>query len=281
MYTSLLSKLDAVGMDAFIETLEVSIMKEIIRKFEGHSGVLFNEFIIKGTKPDIIRIFKLLDQDKRDKFLISIFIENKNAEEITKMLEMVDLHDYAIKCIKTQEQADLLFASGLDLDKVISIACDIECIIVKAVVKQTLKKPFNPNRKLIVRNGVPLWRDFMDNKSLLEFIKYNGPNFSEPLDIDAKDDLGNTCLHKVQSILIKDILSFNPSVEIKNDAGFTAIEYRKIERTSISELTEYSANLLELRLKSEKEDYKVKYEALLSEHANLLKKLEMIRHSIE
>jgi len=149
---------------------------------------------------------------------------------------------------------EFLLRNGLDLTKVTTIDDSHKQKIQQFILNDTLKIKINPNSKH-GKDGAPFWRVLLvrDGKTNMAFVSYKGPNFSEPLDINATNNNGNTYIHVTYSNSMDFYNTFKPDYNIKNNAGKTPLESQRELKmdTSILEKyiqkTEESARITELK----------------------------------
>jgi len=224
-------------MDALIETFDESTLR-IIAKDLAKPNILVNIFVEKGTKDDLTRITNGTEAKDRDLMILKKFTSEGNIPALTKIFLVLDIGQYSelINYAKTQETCDFLLMNGLDLDKVESLNTDVEEFVLTSITTKVLAKSFNPNRKLSVRNGLPLWRDCSTYNRMFSFLKYNGPNYSCASDINATNNDGNTLLYNISSEYLAKLLTYNPDQTIKNKEGKTPYERRKKMNMSVEGL---------------------------------------------
>jgi len=146
--------------------------------------------------------------------------------------------DDIISNVPNQEVLNILLLNGLDVDKIMDIT-KIFKYLTNAVTQITFKKKFNPNRKL-GKFGMPIWRH-IGYEQFLEKILTTDTNYSQPLDINAQDNDGDTSLHIRADIDV--LLKYNPDTTIKNKKGLTALEYRIQRRLPVYSLRKYIETL--------------------------------------
>jgi len=172
---------------------------------------------------------------------------------------------------KDQKMVSFLLDHGLDLNKITRINEENKERVLEHILTNTLKVPMNPNG-INFLNGFPLWIALLGNAKRsynLEFMKYKGPNFSEPLNINAQSKLGYTYLHMVPYISEK-ILELEPDHTIKTNSGISILDYQKSMGRDVSLLEAYI-------------DLRTNYNELKKTRAELAeckKKLEMVTNLV-
>jgi len=223
----------------------------------------YNSLINELKQDTISDIFRVVPYDT----VIRALVESQDIPSLTKLSTNGHLYipDHNIlNKANTDEMATFLLEHGLDLNQVTTLNEETRKKVINHIVTKTLKVKMNPNSKHWP-NGIPLWRAILSTNYAHENIKlitYKGDNFSEDLDINAVDNLGNTYLHNVGAV--KCFINLKPDTNIKNKAGLTALEHNK--------LIGIEAKLLEEYVASQKKDKVQELEALLDKTEKNLSK---------
>jgi len=223
-------------MDALIETFDESTLRDIVKDIlVTKDGALFKLFVEQGSKMELIRIIN--EMGSRYLVILKMFVRKGDISILTKIVSVLDIGQYSeiINHVKNQATCDFLLMNGLELDKVASLDPSVEELVINSITTKVLTKPFNPNRRISVRNIV-FWRDMTTYERVMKLIKYNGPNFSHILDINAASNDGNTLLHSIVNEYLAELLKYNPDQTIKNNEGKTPYEHRKHNRVSVEGL---------------------------------------------
>jgi len=207
---------------------------------------------IELDKATLVGIFNKLDVSKN---ILSTLLCENNVETMAQILELdgfvITNHDIITEAT-SQEMVNLLLCEDspdtsrerkVDLNKITKTNSFTNRRIIKCIATSTLRYPINPN---VLFDGTPFWRALLSNTGLIEdqkmvnlkLMRYTGPNFTEPLNIDAVDINGNTYLHTCIEV-VEEILTLNPNPNILNKAGQTPLERQKMYSRNAAVLERY------------------------------------------
>jgi len=188
----------------------------------------------------------ILKEFLTDDHILVELVKKGNKEGLKKAINTPGLDfqndDLLLRNIQSVSMIDFLLEEIVDLNKM----CNNSHVshIVRFILKKTLKVKVNPNG--LTKNGSVIWHVWMANTLESEhiFLKYatseaSKNNFTEALDINARNNLGNTYLH--QYVCIDEILKYKPDASIKNNDGQDALTYMKATRQVPKSLEDYVA----------------------------------------
>jgi len=271
-------------MDSFINILSIDALKALIK--EAYCKHTLLEHAIKSMNvPLVLELVKTdLFSGEENHDAIG-FVGGGNHRVTRKSLEYMEYDNI------NQQIADILFENGLDVNKA-GYCHEFGKYIVNAIGRVTFKKKFNPN----CRDGLfgtPFWHELRGNL-IDQFISESAKtdNFTEPIDINAQDNDGNTVFHMRNDI--RALLKYNPDVLITNKKGLNVLEFRIKYNKSTGEIyqylhlkgIDYNHNIcrkMERKRDLNEELLNLKYRNDLceKENAKLMKKIEKLETQLQ
>jgi len=174
-----------------------------------------------------------------DSFIIDEILKKGNVEALEKVMEIPDFtfDNDVLTRSGTKRMTNYLLKNVVDISK--NSIQGKRAFVATFIISDVLKYPVDPN--MIMNDGYILWHtlytNLQSNDDGDKFIKYNGPNFTVPIDINAQNNAGDTFIHmySVSSVFF----TYKPDTSIKNKAGFDALTKRMAGGNNTSMLKEY------------------------------------------
>jgi len=192
--------------------------------------------IVKALGMDI------LEELFTDRYLIGRVIDSSNVKAMAKIVatpgftyEEFQLLDQSC----TVEMINYLLKNVVNLKNHACIGKYIP--IAKFILSDTLKYPIDPN--MILPDGKVFWHTIYHHVQVEreKLMKYTGPNFTVPIDINAKNSVGNTFCHAYP--IFQDFLDYKPDPFIKNNEGLDAMTQVEINGSTSAYLRRYVETL--------------------------------------